>query len=250
MIKEEISLETTVQSLIRWQEKRNDGIFMKQLFEFHNGNSFNLEIITSPPLSPVVQSKFIHAYPALDENYNLVFYLILDVFDNSFTYSGHDPASKMTSYLTKSELIISDPNSEEVHSNVVALEDHVPITQAEADARIIAWEFHRSEWIDQKTDPTIAEGGIYEVFAIPSGDILDHPKATHAAYFSLVSNSTIPVEPPMPLYQADLVIKNTTPQSVLYYDNMVCPVPPFHLLGSLKIHLSDFYLLNVAKGIT
>lgn len=211
------SLHQIVQNIKNWNAARSNLAEMNILLNQGNGFTLSLNVNNHP------ENTYVHAYPAVSSNGQMLFYYIA---------SQHDTQQQFNSQEGITPFIFETPV---VNFTVPNLPEDTPIPPSEALNRIQNWTQYHNTWIPyQMNQPS----GIYQAFVIPSDDII--PNIPYKSYFALAEQSGMPI-----VMTADLILWDeiSTPNSKTFED-MVRPVPPFGI--GQGTDQNDFFLLNYA----
>ncbi|MCW3083859.1 MAG: hypothetical protein JWP12_1225 [Bacteroidetes bacterium] len=149
------------------------------------------------PVGDILQPAIdLHAYPAIDKNDDIQFYLISSTYDQ-------ESKLKTAEHIVQAGVDRIPPR-----------DNDIPLPTAMA--RIRAWEINFKSWLDT----TIKDATVVEAFLIPGTD-LDENEESIVAYFGLIPD----LRRNEASYFVDLVLVPFS--KTLVFEDTVMPVPPF-----------------------
>jgi len=199
------NLTTIIEALQAWDEIRESSTDVVNYLS--QGNSFKLKRDSSTAAN-------LHAYPGIGGDDKELYFFIIDAAQD-IDSSEMDLFNAITICRVESNV----NNGDEIPEII-------------ARKRVENWDKNLSSWVTAQIDRSQQTQGIFKAFNIPSSYAQQNMEYT--VYFGLKENPDS-----LSGYDADLITKETSKASIVYYDT-VRPVPPFDVFPQ-----NSFYLLSL-----
>ncbi len=209
-----MNLNEITAAIALFASKRNQAGLAAMTSWLNQGNMFSYPRDVNNQPCPGDSSAYVHAYPGIASNGNLVFLVISAYLD---TPNNPNIASDVT---------VCQFSTGQASPGV-----GVNITPAEALKRINNWAVNHNNWIAQNI---AAPNSIFQCFVIPQED--SSKGTAHNAFLALESNTTAPGG-----FEADIIVQDVDTAQTYYMDTITF-CPPY---GTGYMAPSRFYLLSL-----